>query len=93
MNKKILQNITNLAKFIFDESEYNRFIKSIKTGEFNSARLILDEKITELELMVHLDEEDDVLLSQYKQADKLMDVILDIMERAYGEGEQVKRTI
>lgn len=95
MNKETLQNITNLSAFIFEEVEYNRFMKAISNDNLQGARIVLDNELTKLDLLVHLMENDEVLLSQYKAADQLEDILMDLIinEVENGEGKQIRNII
>lgn len=92
MKKETLQNITNLSAFIFDEAEYNRFMNLISNNQLQWARTILDDKLDKLDLLVHLNEDDEVLLSQYKHADQLEDILMDLIinEVENEEGKQIR---
>jgi len=95
MNKEILQKINNLAKFIFDESEYNKFIKLVQDNEFK-ARLFLDSYLEDLEIDLRLNENDDDLLSRYKKCHELCDIVVDFIINkvdAYEKGKQVRQTV
>jgi len=96
MNKQILQKINNLAKFIFDESKYNKLNKLLISGELNSARLLIDDQLEEIDLERCITPDDAEILSQYKQCDELLDIVIDLLvngERAYEEGEQIKQAV
>ena len=95
MNKQTLQKINNLAKFIFEESEYHKFMKLIVDNEFK-ARLFLDNYLEGLELELRITDNEDIL-SQYKKCHELIDIVMnDIINKidnAYGEGKQIKQVI
>lgn len=96
MNKKTLQKIDNLAKFIFIESKYHKLMKYIVNDEYQSARLIIEDELEELDLLRHISQVDDEILSQYKQCDRLLDIVLFVIEEesnAYEEGEQISKLI
>lgn len=95
MNKKILQKINNLAKFIFDESNYNKLNKFVSNNQLNDARLLIDDTLEELDLMCHLNEEDQELLSQYKQCNELLDIVIGMLigDIAYEEGKEFKYSL
>lgn len=96
MNKKTLQKINNLAKFIFTESKYHILMKYIVNDEYQSARLLIENELEELDLMRHISQVDDELLSQYKQCDRLLDIVMDLIldeSVAYEEGEQISKLI
>lgn len=95
MNKKVLQKINNLAKFIFDEEGFHKLMSLIVNDKFNDARLFIDDQLQELEVLLGLTDNDEGLLNQYKQCDELIDIVIDMInkkEDAYGKGEQVRLT-
>lgn len=94
MTRKRLQQIVNLAQFIFEEKEYNIFMKYIYSKEYTSARLFLDDIIDVMDLLVdRLEFVDDnqVLLSQYNKADELMDLVVDLIIVNEGESKERKQ--
>lgn len=92
MNKKILQQINNLAKFIFDDSNSNKLMKFINNDQLNDARLLVDDRLDEINLDYNINDNDEELLSQYKQCNELYDVIISLIigDVAYEEGKQTK---
>jgi len=95
MNKDTLQQINNLAVFIFDDKEYSRFINFIKNKQFNDARIFIDQKIKNLEYLlfeVRRKGSYENLLSQYTKTDELQDIVMDlnISNVEYGEGKQIR---
>ena len=96
MKKEVLQKIKNLAKFIFDDGpSYSRFLALIASNELTAARLFLDNQLEEIELLLDVTDNDEALISQYKQCDELIDVVIDLIvnkEDAYGEGRQIAVT-
>lgn len=91
MNKEKLQEIKNLATFIFDNTrQYNRFLRFITENRFTASRQILDKVIEGLILDINYHEDNEVFVSQYKQADKLLAILIDLTtekEVTYGERE------
>ncbi len=95
MKKEILQKINNLAKFIFDEVNFNKFFALIANNELNEARLFLDSQLDELKMLLELTDNEEGLLNQYKQCDELFDIVIDLIIKskdAYGEGRQIRIT-
>lgn len=96
MNRKTLQKIDNLAKFIFIESKYHKLMKYVVNDKYHDARLLIEDELEELDLMIHINSVDEEILSQYKQCDKLLDIVLfliDEEEVAYEEGEYISKLI
>jgi len=92
MTRKLLQQITNLATFIFEEQEYNIFMQYIYSYEYTSARLYLDKIIDKLDILVdklEFLEDNEVLLSQYNKADELMDLIVNLIVNERDTKQQV----
>jgi len=82
MKRKQLLEIINLASFIFEEKQYNTFMKYIYSKEYTSARLYLDAIIDKMDLILDRLEfldDNDVLLLQYKKADILMDMVVELI--------------
>lgn len=94
MNKQILQKINNLAKFIFEESEFKQFMKLVQENEFK-ARLYLDTYLEDLELELRLVDNEEIL-SQYKKCHELLDIVTEFIINkvdAYEEGKQIKQSV
>jgi hypothetical protein len=79
MNKKTLQNIKNLSSFIFEEQDYNYFMKLIINNKLNKARIFLNDKIDYFDIEIHLNEDDEILLSQYKKLNELEDIVMNLI--------------
>lgn len=79
MNKKTLQNIKNLSSFIFEEQDYNYFMKLIINNKLNKARIFLNDKIDYFDIEIHLNEDDEILFSQYKKLNELEDIVMNLI--------------
>jgi hypothetical protein len=82
MKRKQLQKIKELSIFIFNEKEYSRFINSIINTKYNEARLFLDyinEKFEYNLQKLEFQDDNQLLLIQYKKIDKLMDIVIELI--------------
>lgn len=91
MNKKTLQNITNLATFIFEENEYLLFMNYIHNNNLTDARLVLSDIMIKFDLLFLL-QDDPEFISQYKKCNELENLVMDLIinEIEYEEGTNVK---
>jgi len=80
MKKETLQKIISLASFVFEDKDYNKFVKLIVSDEYTSARLILEDKMEEFDIILLLEEQDEVILSQYKMTKELEDTVMNLIE-------------
>ena len=74
----IMNLIINLAKFIFSEVEFNKFISYIKLKLFNSMRMFVEEKLEYLETKYILDRENAVIEAQIDKCRRLDAVVTDL---------------
>lgn len=90
MNKEKLQEINNLATFIFDNTrQYNRFVRFFLEERYNAAKSILDNVIEGLILDINYHEDNEVFVSQYKKADELLKIVVDLtIEEGVTYGER-----
>ena len=51
MDKKLKLQIINLAKFVFEDVEYIKFMYYLNNNKFNDLRLFVDEKLELLDLL------------------------------------------
>lgn len=96
IKKDTLHEIENLAKFIFEEKDYNLFMKKIEEGKYNLARLILENIITELEITECSESDNTETLQQLEQATRLEDVVMNLLienEDVNDEGKQSREII
>lgn len=91
MNKKTLQNITNLATFIFEENEYTLFMNHIHNNDLTNARLVLSDIMTKFDLLFLL-QDDQEFISQYKKCNELENLVMDLIisEMEYEEGTNIE---
>jgi len=87
MKRETLQKVISLASFIFEDKDYRKFIRLMTGDEYTSARLILDDKMEEFDIVLLLEEQDEVILSQYKMTKELEDLVMNLIE----EEENVER--
>lgn len=90
MNKEQLQEIKNLATFIFDDTrQYNRFLRFITESRFTASKQVLDKVIEGLILDINYHENNEVFVSQYKKADELLTILIDLtIEEGVTYGER-----
>ena len=79
MNKNLLQQIKNLSLFIFTDEGYENFIMRIRIKDYNVCRLILDSRLDKIEMKLNLDFENEELLLEYKNVDKLLDLVIELI--------------
>lgn len=78
MTEKLKKELINLALNIFDDYEYNNFIKFLNNKNFNKIRLMVDEKISYLQVISELEAYSSVTDVQLTCANKLEDHIIDL---------------
>jgi len=78
MNKELKLQIINLAKFIFEDKEYVKFITYLQTNRLNDLRLLVDEKVELLSILNDFRETDEVILKQIKYCDELENLVMDV---------------
>ncbi|MGK2861895.1 MAG: hypothetical protein ACSLE0_08175 [Chitinophagaceae bacterium] len=75
---KIIDLIINLAKFVFSEIEFNRFLSLIKLKLFNQMRIFVEEKLEYLETKLIISKNDTVLEAQLSKCRELDTVVTDL---------------
>lgn len=78
MTEKLKKELINLALNIFDDYEYNNFIEFLNNNNFNKIRLMVDEKISYLQVISELEAYSSVTDVQLTCANKLEDHIIDL---------------
>jgi hypothetical protein len=77
-NNNIIKLLINLAKFVFSEVEFNKFISFVKLNLFNSMRLYVEEKVEMLETKLVLYRDNAILEAQLVKCKKLDDIVTDL---------------
>lgn len=70
-NKKIINIIINMAKFIFTQIEFSKFLSFLKLKMYNRLRIFVEEKLEFLETEFILYTNNLVIESQIKECKKL----------------------
>lgn len=78
MNKKLKLQIINLAKFIFEDAEYVKFITYLQNNKLNDLRLLVDEKVELLSIVNEFGDADEVILQQIEYCDELENLVMDV---------------
>lgn len=78
MNKKLKLQIINLAKFIFEDAEYVKFITYLQNNKLNDLRLLVDEKVELLSIVNEFGDADEVVLQQIEYCDELENLVMDV---------------
>jgi len=74
MDKKLKLQIINLAKFVFEDVEYIKFMYYLNNNKFNDLRLFVDEKLELLDLLP----KNEIILKQLQYCDELEDIVVDL---------------
>lgn len=80
MNKKndIITMLINLAKFVFSEVDFNRFISYIKLKLYTNMRLFVEQRLEYLETKYVLQRENAVLEAQIDKCRRLDAAVTDL---------------
>lgn len=79
MDKQTLQKITELSSFIFEESDYEKFMESIHKNELNKSRILLDNKLNDFESNQVINNLEESHLIQYKMINNLEDIVMNLI--------------
>tara|TARA_R110000822_G_scaffold73853_13_gene177629 strand:+ start:2896 stop:3147 length:252 start_codon:yes stop_codon:yes gene_type:complete len=77
MNKKVRQEVLNLSQSIFEDEDYNKVLLLLNTNRLNQLRLFVNEKLELMEIVFHLNKDDEVLRTQIELCDKLENIVID----------------
>lgn len=90
MNKDTLQRIKYLATLIFNDAEYTKLVNALHREDYNNARLIVDIKMEEFELLLATGnhDEESVVLFQYQMCEELDDIVTDLVVNEIDERER-----
>lgn len=89
-----MKKIKEIAKIVLDDSEYNILNNALDNNQLSSARLLIDSILEAKEFECNsIDDsfEKDILLTEIKNLDSILDNILNLYEEEY-EREQIKHT-
>ena len=89
-----MKKIKEIAKIVLDDSEYNILNNALDNNQLSSARLLIDSILEAKEFECNsIDDsfEKDLLLTEIKNLDSILDNILNLYEEEY-EREQIKHT-
>lgn len=75
MNKTTINEIINLCKMIFEDTEYKKMVYYVASKKYNSARLLADEKLEYLEATLILHDKSDVIELEIKNCKRLEDIL------------------
>lgn len=94
-NKEKIKNIEQSAIFILNDSEYKEMIRLLTFKKYNKARLFLKNIIEENEFEMTLNPEDQGLVLDYKNLNRLQDLIINLIvnEEKNVERKQFKSNI
>ena len=87
-----MKKIKEIAKIVLDDSEYNILNNALDNNQLSSARLLIDSILEAKEFECNsIDDsfEKDLLLTEIKNLDSILDNILNLYEEEY-EREQIK---
>lgn len=77
MNKELELQVINLAKVVFDDAEFMKFMYYLGKGQLNNLRLFIDEKYDVLDALLHLNPNNDVLAQQLHSCDVIENIVMD----------------
>lgn len=89
-----MKKIKEIAKIVLDDSEYNILNNALDNNQLSSARLLIDSILEAKEFECNSTNdsfEKDLLLTEIKNLDSILDNILNLYEEEY-EREQIKHT-
>lgn len=75
---ELLQKIINLASFIFEAIEFNRFMSYLKLNLINNLRIFVEEKLESLSLRQVIEPNSILLNKQIEKCIQLDSLITDI---------------
>lgn len=75
---ELLQKIINLASFIFETIEFNRFMSYLKLNLINNLRIFVEEKLESLSLRQVIEPNSILLNKQVEKCIQLDSLITDI---------------
>ena len=87
-----MKKIKEIAKIVLDDSEYNILNNALDNNQLSSARLLIDSILEAKAFECNsIDDsfEKDLLLTEIKNLDSILDNILNLYEEEY-EREQIK---
>lgn len=74
----IINLIINLAKFIFSETEFNKFLSFVKLKLYTNMRIYVEEKVKYLKTKVVLYKDNAIFEAQLKKSIKLDNIVTDL---------------
>jgi hypothetical protein len=94
-NKENIKNIEQSAIFILNDSEYKELTRLLSFKKYNKARILLEEIIEMNEFEMSLNADDQVLIMECKNLNRLQDLIIDLIvnEEENVERKQFKQNI
>lgn len=78
MTEELKNEIINLGLNIFNNNEFNNFIKLLNEEKYNTLRLMVDEKVSYFQVINELREFSTINNVQLVCANKLEDIIIDL---------------
>lgn len=78
-NKEKIKNILLLSVFILNDKEYIKINNLLENNKFENARSIIDDLLEIKEISVIVNPENQEYVQEYKQLNKLHNLIIDII--------------
>ena len=78
-NKEKIKNILLLSVFILNDKEYIKINNLLENNKFENARSIIDDLLETKEISVIVNPENQEYVQEYKQLNKLHNLIIDII--------------
>ena len=78
-NKEKIKNILLLSVFILNDKEYIKINNLLENNKFEKARCIIDDLLERKEISVIVNPENQEYVQEYKQLNKLHNLIIDII--------------
>tara|TARA_R110000851_G_scaffold314588_6_gene476720 strand:- start:905 stop:1156 length:252 start_codon:yes stop_codon:yes gene_type:complete len=83
MEKKTYNEILNIARNVFEDSEYIFIKKCLDVKNYTKLRLFVDQKLDFLDALISIESYNDVLNTQLQLCNKLDSIILNVIIEQY----------
>lgn len=77
MTEKLRNEVNNLGLNVFNAPDYEKFIKLLDNQSYNELRLMIDERVSYLEVIAELKQNSSILKVQLSCCTRLEDYIMD----------------